>query len=169
MTRNLLLVLVSAVALTLAACGAPGSGAQTEENPPTSATDDASGGVHIAPSEHGDILVGPNGNSLYVFTADAEGVSACTGACLESWPALPADAGLAPDLDQTIFGTITRDDGLEQMTVNGKPLYFYASDTGPGDTAGQGLNDSWFVVDPSGVEVRVEPADTDDSIIDYDY
>lgn len=169
MTRSRLLVLVSAVALTLTACGSPGTAAQTEDSSPTSTTDGASEGVHIGASEHGDILVGPDGNSLYVFTADSEGVSACTGACLESWPALSADAGVAPDLDQTMFGSITRDDGQEQMTVNGMPLYYYAADSGPGDTAGQGLNDSWFVVDPSGVKVSVEAADTDDTVIDYGY
>ena len=159
--------MVSAVALTLAACGSPSTAAQTEDNPPTSTTNGVSGGVHVASSEHGDILVGPDGNSLYVFTADSGDVSACTGACLESWPALTADTVVEPDLDKTMFGAITREDGFEQMTVNGMPLYYYAGDTGPGDTAGQGLNDSWFVVDPSGVMVEVE--DTEDTIIDYDY
>ena len=168
MTGNRLFVVVSVVALALAACGDPGTAAQTDDNSP-STTAGGSGGVHIAASEHGDILVGPEGNALYVFTEDAEGVSACTGACLESWPALLASAGLSPELDQGMFGSITRDDGLEQMTVNGMPLYYFAADSGPGDTAGQGLNDSWFVVDPSGVKVGIESADTDDTIIDYDY
>ena len=168
MTGNRLFLMVSVLALTLAACGDPGTASQTEDNSPAT-TAGGSGGVHIAPSEHGDILVGPEGNSLYVFTEDAEGVSACTGACLESWPALAADAGLSSEMDQTMFGSITRDDGLEQMTVNGMPLYYYAADSGPGDTAGHGLNDSWFVVDPSGVKVAGESANTDDTIIDYDY
>ena len=37
-----------------------------------------------------------------------------------------------------------------QVTYNGWPLYFYAGDTAPGDTNGQGQGGVWYVVDPTG-------------------
>ena len=42
----------------------------------------------------------------------------------------------------------TRSDGGKQVAYNGRPLYFFAGDTAPGDTKGQGLNDVWFVAAP---------------------
>ncbi len=167
MKRLRLLAIVSVSALVLATCGASPNGvAQTEDDSSTT-TVDASPGVHVAASEHGDILVGPDGSTLYVFTADVDGASACDGACAEAWPPLAADVGLAADLDQSIFASITREDGTEQMSVNGMPLYYYAADSAPGDTSGHGLNDAWFVVDPNGIMIRSGAEETNDSIIDY--
>lgn len=36
--------------------------------------------------EMGDILVGSNGLTLYIFDRDTEGVSNCSGGCLNAWP-----------------------------------------------------------------------------------
>ncbi len=44
------------------------------------------------------------------------------------------------------LATITRDDGTTQVTHNGRPLYYYAEDTGVGDQAGDGINDVWHIV-----------------------
>ena len=33
---------------------------------------------------------------------------------------------------------------------HGLPLYHFSGDEAPGDTAGQGLNDMWFVLSPEG-------------------
>lgn len=52
--------------------------------------------------------------------------------------------------DQSLLGTITRTDGSTQVTYNGWPLYFWAEDSAPGDTTGQGVNDVWWVVDAAG-------------------
>lgn len=167
MTPIRLFSVVSAAALMLVACaGASGTGTRADEGSTTTVAG-ISDGVHVAPSELGDILVGPDGGSLYVFTADSEGASACTGSCADSWPPLSADVGLASDLDQSIFTSITRDDGTDQLAVNGMPLYYYAADSGPGDTSGYGLNDAWFVVDPFGTKIQGGAEETDDSIIDY--
>ncbi len=40
----------------------------------------------------GEILTGPDGRTLYVFTKDTAGVSNCTGACLQNWPPLTVAA-----------------------------------------------------------------------------
>jgi predicted lipoprotein with Yx(FWY)xxD motif len=98
--------------------------------------------------DHGNILVGPNGMTLYRFARDEPGVSNCTGGCLAAWP--PLLVGFTPLADEGVagIGTITRDDGRLQVTHNGWPLYFWVQDQQPGDTTGHGVNDVWFVVSP---------------------
>jgi len=46
------------------------------------------------------------------------------------------------------FGAIARDDGKKQTTYKGMPLYYFAGDKNPGDTAGQGMGGNWYVVNP---------------------
>ncbi|WP_277515256.1 hypothetical protein [Cellulosimicrobium cellulans] len=50
------------------------------------------------------------------------------------------------------LGTIVVDGEL-QVTVDGRPVYTYAADTGPDDVTGQGVNGVWHVVAPDGTEV----------------
>ncbi len=108
--------------------------------------------VAVSSSEElGDFLVGFNGETLYMFTNDEAGVSNCVDDCAEAWPpyiyqenpTLVGGPGVMGEL-----GTIERADGAMQVTYNGMPLYFFAEDTGPGDTTGQGRGDRWFVVAP---------------------
>ncbi len=102
-------------------------------------------------AELGDFLVDSSGLTLYMFTNDAEGVSNCTGECLENWPAFPlrgADKLVAAAGIEGELGTITRDDGSVQVTYNGMPLYYWKDDRAPGETLGQGLGDVWYVVAP---------------------
>jgi predicted lipoprotein with Yx(FWY)xxD motif len=46
--------------------------------------------------------------------------------------------------------TIQTADGERQITLNGWPLYYFAGDEKPGDVNGQGVNDVWWVLTPSG-------------------
>jgi hypothetical protein len=55
------------------------------------------------------------------------------------------------------LGSTTRDDGVEQLTVAGHPLYTFSGDGEPGQTNGQGstLNGGvWNVVSPAGSPVQ---------------
>jgi predicted lipoprotein with Yx(FWY)xxD motif len=117
----------------------------------------AAGGtaVNIASTSLGDILVDGTGLTLYMFTADANGTSACTGDCLAKWPALIGDAA-APGtgLDAEDFATITRDDGAKQLTFYGMPLYTFAGDKAAGDVSGQGLGGKWYVLKADGTVVK---------------
>lgn len=140
--------------------------APAEEEPATTAAE-AMDGIHVADSELGEILVDPDGFTLYIFTADSEGESTCYGGCADLWPPIPADTPISSDLDESLFGSTTRTDGMEQLTVDGMPLYLYTPDTSPGDVTGQGLNDVWFVVDGDGTVV--EAAADDEIVIDYEY
>jgi predicted lipoprotein with Yx(FWY)xxD motif len=126
-------------------------------------------GVHVSETDLGEVLVGPDGLTLYVFTADSEGTSNCYEACADLWPPVPGSVEISSDLDQTMFSVTSRDDGSEQLTVNGMPLYWYTPDQSPGDTMGQAFNDVWFVVDPTGAMLESTAAGTGDTVIDYDY
>jgi predicted lipoprotein with Yx(FWY)xxD motif len=142
--------------------------AMTDDGSTTMAAEDMTG-VHVSATDLGEILVGPDGLTLYVFTADSEGMSACYDACADLWPPVPGTIDISSSLDRSMFSVIGRDDGTEQLTVNGMPLYWYTPDQSPGDTMGQGFNDVWFVVDPTGVMLESAAAGTGDTVIDYDY
>lgn len=109
-------------------------------------------------TDFGPILVDGEGMSLYLFTNDTQdsGTSTCTGECLAAWPALTAEADpvAGEGVDDTLLGTITRDDGSTQVTYNGWPLYYFADDTAAGDTNGQGLEGVWFLVSPAGEAIE---------------
>jgi len=99
----------------------------------------------------GDFLISANGMTVYTFAKDTEGVSNCTGDCAKNWPAVTVGATdrLTASADAMgTLGTITLEDGSLQVTYNGLPLYYFKDDKAPGDTAGQGVGDSWFVVKP---------------------
>jgi predicted lipoprotein with Yx(FWY)xxD motif len=104
----------------------------------------------------GPFLVGPNDMTLYMYTKDTPGVSNCTGACLEKWPALTVPSGQQPTEQLGLtgkVGTITRADGSIQVTYNDMPLYYWASDSKPGDATGQNVGGVWFVIQPPTVQV----------------
>src|SRR6476620_6289647 len=97
----------------------------------------------------GPILTDPKGMTLYLFTKDTPGVSACYGGCATAWPPLIASGDLSlPAGTPGTLGTITRTDGAKQVTYNGAPLYYYATDKAAGDTTGQNVGKVWFVVAP---------------------
>lgn len=116
----------------------------------------------------GPILTDESGMTLYLFTADSPGVSTCVDGCLAAWPPLLTDGepSVQGAADATLLGTLTRDDGNVQVTYDGWPLYFFAADMAPGDVAGQGVNDVWFVVAPDGG--AVESGAVEDDVADED-
>jgi len=106
----------------------------------------------------GKALVGSNGRTLYLFQADKNGTSACSGACAAAWP--PDTVTGAPQagsgVGQSLLGTITRADGTRQVTYNGHPLYYFTADSAGGTAHGQGvkaLGAEWYVVGVSGSKI----------------
>ena len=91
------------------------------------------------------VLATPSGATVYTFDKDAanSGKSACNGPCAQNWPPLAAQASDAPSGDWTI---VTRDDGAKQWAYKGWPLYTFAKDAKPGDTAGDNFKNVWHVV-----------------------
>ena len=105
----------------------------------------------------GDVLVDEEGFTLYLFTKDSDGSSACTGSCATTWPPLlaPGSATVGAGLDEAKLGTLARSDGPAQVTYAGKPLYRYAPDQKAGDTNGQGVGGVWFAVRPDGSQASM--------------
>jgi len=103
-------------------------------------------------SKLGMILVDGRGHTLYALTMDSPGVSTCSGSCLETWPPLlHQGAPIAGDgVQSSSIGTMSRSDGGEQITYNGKPLYTYSGDQTAGDLNGQGKGGVWFAVTVEG-------------------
>lgn len=105
----------------------------------------------------GDVLVGSEGMTLYMFDQDTqgEGASTCSGGCTDNWPPLTVDddpvagSGVGADLS-----TFEREDGSTQVAANGWPLYYFTPDEAPGDVNGQGVNDAWWVLRSDGNPVR---------------
>lgn len=99
----------------------------------------------------GGILVGgPDsafpGGSLYVSDLDltAPGTSTCDALCAVSWPPLLVTDGDPSGVGE--LGSVPRAGGGEQVTYQGRPLYFHAGDAQAGDMNGQGLGGNWWVV-----------------------
>jgi predicted lipoprotein with Yx(FWY)xxD motif len=80
----------------------------------------------------GTFLIDPAGMTLYMYTKDDTGTSNFYQGCAAAWPPLLTQSAraLPADLPEAI-GTTTRTDGTLQVTYNGMPLYYWASDQNP--------------------------------------
>ena len=142
----------AAAIVLLAACGSSGSGG-TNTSAPAGGSGSTSVVVKVAKTGAGSVLTNAAGFTLYTFQADKGTTSVCYGACAQFWPPVIGTAHMAAG--QNIsghFGTTTRKDGKVQVTYNGHPLYTYAGDTQPGQTAGNGINQDggiWNVITTS--------------------
>ncbi|MEL6894069.1 MAG: hypothetical protein AAFP84_20940 [Actinomycetota bacterium] len=113
------------------------------------AVESAPAPVQVVANDLGDILADDAGLTLYGFTEDVDGNPTCEGACADAWPPLLADE-VPAGLDPAVFSIVPRPDGTNQLKAGAWPLYLFAGDAAPGDTAGQGSGDVWFVVAPDG-------------------
>jgi predicted lipoprotein with Yx(FWY)xxD motif len=160
---------VLGVALIAAGCGSSstGSSSATTSAAAASASSTASGAstasnaaatgasIKTASGSAGTYLTDAAGRALYLWVADSNGKSSCSGACASIWPPLTSKAAPTGSggVKASALGTITRSDGAKQVTYNGHPLYYFASDTSAGTTKGQGSNTfgaKWWLVTPAG-------------------
>jgi len=113
--------------------------------------------VATAAASFGSKLVDGRGATLYVFSLDTPGTSKskCTGACTGDWPPMRSPGGKpqpGPGASAANIGSIQRPDGSDQVTFNGRPLYYNSGDTGPGQSAGHGRSaygGQWSAVPPT--------------------
>jgi predicted lipoprotein with Yx(FWY)xxD motif len=119
--------------------------------------------VALAKSKFGPILVDGRGRSLYLWQGDTGSSSKCTGACASAWPPLTtqgkpqARAGVAA----AKLGITKRGNGAEQVTYHGHPLYYFAGDSGPGQTNGEGVEAfgaQWDLVSAAGASASAKSA-----------
>src|SRR5437660_430456 len=78
------------------------------------------------------LLTDSSGKTVYVFDRDTPDKSACTGACLRTWPPVLAPVGTQFSYP---LSTIQRNEGL-QVAYKGRRVYLYGGDANPGDTNG---------------------------------
>lgn len=168
-----LATLVAIAGLSLAACGsdtpAATSSSPAADTASVADTASAAGGgssaagsadgatvLGVADSSLGTIVVDGKGMTVYVFDKDTQnsGKSSCSGQCATAWPAVNTDS-TTPTVQGVTgkVGTITGVDGKTQVTLDGWPLYYYASDSKAGDTTGQGVGGVWWVVTADGAKV----------------
>jgi len=158
---------LAALSLVLAACGASGSSASgggygaAPAKPSAAATPSAAGmaaTVDLHKSSLGTILVDAQGKTLYLFEADKNGKSACSGPCATAWPPLLSNGAPQAAMGATasLIGTTARGDGGRQVTYAGHPLYYFAGDKASGDVTGEGINGfgaKWYVVGKDGKKI----------------
>jgi predicted lipoprotein with Yx(FWY)xxD motif len=139
-----LIALLVGAALVLSACGSSKS-----SSPTTTAS--SSGGTSSTVSARnvsgtGTVLVDAKGDALYSPAEEASGKILCTGGCTAVWVPLTVAAGTTPSAGAGVsgkLGTVKRPDGKRQVTWNGRPLYTFAEDGGPGDVMGNGATDNF--------------------------
>jgi len=92
-----------------------------------------------------------------LYFTEQDGTNPPKPTCLEPdctlvWPPLLAKGGKieAAGVDQALLGTVKRPDGLEQVTVGGRPVYRYVDDEQAGDATGHGKDGKWYAVGPNG-------------------
>ena len=119
---------------------------------------------------HGTLMVATSDKmTLYTFDKDVagSGVSTCTGGCLTNWPALTIPAGDTPIGGAGVTGTlgtiVRTDDGTNQVTYDGLPLYFFIRDEAPGDTTGIYTDWQAIVLAAAPPQTSIEPGAEDSS------
>ena len=147
-------VALTALALTVAACGNDSGAAGSAYGNQVPAATPASSPVQTVvmkaeTTRAGMVLANGSGLTLYYFSADkpGSGTSVCTGGCAGAWPPLaaPVKAPAGVHLPGPL-GVITRPGGVRQVTLNGFPVYTYVGDKAPGQVTGDGKEGAWHVI-----------------------
>jgi predicted lipoprotein with Yx(FWY)xxD motif len=154
-----------ASALLAAACSSAATASQSSA-PATGSSASASATGTVITTHAGSagaFLTDRSGRAVYLWAKDGMNMSACSGACAEAWPPVPATGMLTATggARASDLGTITRSDGTKQATYDGHPLYYFVGDSAAGQTNGQGSDNfgaKWWLVAPSGAEITA--ADT---------
>ena len=179
--RALVPALAAAAAALIAACGGAGGIYGTGGG---SAAGGTTGMAHHAAASHGTVisartlpgvgtvLVDRSGKTLYSPQQEAHGTIMCTGGCLSFWFPASVAAGVTPHAPTEVtgmLGTMHRpDDGLTQLTYNGKPLYTFRLDQAPGQAHGNNFTDhfgsasfTWHAITASGTSAGTpQPGNT---------
>lgn len=147
-----------AAILVLAACGG-------DDDTTTDSEGDTSSLSTATVDAVGTVLVDADGMPVYTNEAEASGTIECVDACLDFWPAVEVGDGVPESVEGVdgTFGTTSRPDGTEQVTLDDQPLYTFVQDEGADAAKGDGFEDDfqgnhfvWHVV-------TADASSTDDS------
>jgi predicted lipoprotein with Yx(FWY)xxD motif len=117
--------------------------------------------LQVTSGSTGSYLTDGTGKSVYLFEADRGLASSCNGSCAQLWPPYTVPRGESVTAGNgtlsSLISTITRNDGTTQVIYDGHPLYYYADDTAPGQTNGQGFTSfgaAWYLVKGDGAALN---------------
>jgi predicted lipoprotein with Yx(FWY)xxD motif len=161
-----------AAAMGLAACGSSSSGGNANvgsgsSTGSTSSSSSAKPGSMFSTANVaglGTVLVDGRGYTVYVLTNGHKKNLACTDAngCTQVWPDLPLPDGVSKaaagaGVMASLLKAMKSSDGETYPTYNGYLMYEYASDTGPGQSNGEGIQSyggTWYAISPAGTLVK---------------
>jgi predicted lipoprotein with Yx(FWY)xxD motif len=101
-------------------------------------------GVQLAVAEApgvGNYVTDAAGRAVYVIESAANAAVDCVETCTNDFEPVIGKATIAAGvsgLDASLLGTKALPDGRQQVTYEGKPLFFAKADMAKGDTKGQG-------------------------------
>jgi predicted lipoprotein with Yx(FWY)xxD motif len=160
--------------LIVSACGG-GSDSDAEGSAPSGAN--AAQTVSVSSVDGvGDVLVDAQGAVLYAADQETGGMVLCTAGCASIWEPLTLADGANPTAGDGLgskLGVVERPDGAQQVTFDGRLLYRFVEDPGPGTVTGNGFADTfegrpftWHVATPTGVSDSSENSSSSDG---YDF
>lgn len=88
--------------------------------------------------------------------AEAEGTQQTTPQAAETEPLFQEGSEGKHKVKSELISTTERKDGAMQITYGGWPLYYFEQDSKPGQTTGQGVEDTggeWYLVAPDGTKI----------------
>lgn len=171
--------LISAGAITVAACGSSGStgssgssaSAGASASSPSAASNAGASTSSVTISAKsvdglGTVLVNQKGQTLYLLTSEKGGKITCTASsgCLHAWPETDLPSGTTAakagsGVQASLLGTVKGGDGKTEVTYNGWPLYTFIGDSSAGQAKGQALTNfggTWYVLNTAGNPVTMK-------------
>ncbi len=118
--------------------GSSPSSSSTSSSSSTTGSAGSGATIRLAHTSAGSIVVDSRGLTLYMFTADRSGSDHCVtvSGCAAAWPPLTVTGhpSAGDGLKASLLGTIKLPGGQRQVTYAGHPLYRYAGDSSPAST-----------------------------------
>lgn len=167
--RHSRIIGLACVAVLLAACGSAATGGSHTTGGSAGTGHQASAAREVVSTRNlpgiGTVLVDRSGKTIY----SPQQKIVCTGSCLSFWFPVSVTPGTAlrgPGRVTGALNTIHRaDDGLTQLTYNGRPLYTFRLDQVPGQANGNGFTDhfgqssfTWHAVTTAGTSAAPRPS-----------
>jgi predicted lipoprotein with Yx(FWY)xxD motif len=121
----------------------PPPGIRIQPSPVPTNLGDTSG-IRLQGYDPEEVYADARGLTLYRSDRDTSGKSACLDTCLKTWRPVLAAALDQPRGDWAIV--VRTDDRTRQWAFKGQPVYTFAGDFTPGDTAGDNSGQVWHAV-----------------------